>query len=92
MPPEPDSHAPEFLMLKRLDRVETQVERGRLAAAEEAGITIEFVEDGDLAMSASIDTPGPAFNHSSGLAQYPNLIPMVTDFYDRAWHDRPAVG
>lgn len=83
LPPASDSHAADFLLLKRLDRAERKSSLAAWAAARQAGIDICFVEDGDLSMSASTQAPGPAFNHSSGLAQYPNLLPLVTDFYDR---------
>jgi MOSC domain-containing protein YiiM/GNAT superfamily N-acetyltransferase len=81
--PAPDSHASDFLVMKRLDRVERKSSVAAWSAAREAGIEIDFVEDGDLSMCASAEAPGPAFNHSSGLAQYPNLLPMVAEFYDR---------
>ena len=96
MAPDPDSHAAEFLITKRLDRAEHKSSVAAWGAAKQAGIEIDFVEDGDLTMSASTDSPGPAFNHSSGLAHYPNLLPMVTEFYDRhgttgwrLWADEP---
>ena len=82
-PPAPDSHAADFPILKRLDRAELKSSVAAWTAAREAGVDIDFVEDGDLTMSASADAPGPAFNHSSGLAQYPNLVSLVTEYYDR---------
>src|SRR6188768_423528 len=86
--PAPDSHAADFTILKRLDRVELKSSVAAWSAAREAGIQIDFVEDGDLSMSASGESPGPAFNHSSGLAMYPNLLPLVGEFYDR--HGTPG--
>ena len=86
--PAPDSHAAEFMLLKRLDRVERKSSIASWTAARQAGIQIDLVEDGDLSMSASGEAPGPAFNHSSGLAMYPNLLPLIAEFYDR--HGTPG--
>lgn len=80
--PSPDSRAAELLLLKRLDRVERKSSVASWRAAAECGFGIEIVEDGDLAMSSAPTLAGPAFNHASGLAQYPNLLDMVTAFYD----------
>jgi len=82
-PPAPDSRAAEYTILKRLDRAERKSSVAAWTAARQSGIDIVFVEDGDLTMSAATETPGPAFNHSSGLAMYPNLLPLVTAFYDK---------
>jgi len=82
LPPAPGSRAVEEMLLGRLDRAEMKSSVAAWRAAGEAGFKIDFVADGDLAMSASTDIPGPAFNHASGLAQLPNLLSMVTDFYD----------
>jgi MOSC domain-containing protein YiiM/GNAT superfamily N-acetyltransferase len=94
-PPAAGSAAADFTILKRLDRVELKSSVASWAAARHAGIEIEYVEDGDITMSASTEAPGPAFNHSSGLAMYPNLVPLVAEFYDTQgtpgwlWADRP---
>ncbi|MEP7159028.1 MAG: GNAT family N-acetyltransferase [Chloroflexota bacterium] len=83
LPPLPDSKAQDELLLKQLDRAETKSSVGAWRAAQEAGFGIHFIEDGELAMAATPDLPGPAFNHASGLAQLPNLLSRVTDFYDQ---------
>jgi GNAT superfamily N-acetyltransferase len=71
------------MVLSRLDRAERKSSVAAWRAAAEAGYAIDVEEDGDLAMCASPDIPGPAFNQASGPAQLPNLMGMATDFYDR---------
>ncbi len=80
--PAPGSRAVDEMLLGRLDRAELKSSVAAWRAALEAGYLIDFVADGDLAMSASTELPGPAFNHALGLAQRPNLLSLVTDFYD----------
>jgi len=80
--PPPGSHAHDELLLKRLDRAETKSSVAAWRAAQEAGYAVDLVEDGELAMSAAPDIPGPAFNQASGFARLPNLLSRATDFYD----------
>ena len=84
----PDSHAADFLLLKRLDRASAKANLASWEAAAEAGYSIDIVVDGDISMAASSVITGPAFNQASGLAMYPNLIGMVTRFFD----ERAATG
>jgi GNAT superfamily N-acetyltransferase len=83
LPPAPDSRAVAEQLLDRLDRVEAKSMITAWNAAANAGFDVTVVEDGDISMAASVDIPGPAFNHAAGLARYPNLLDMVTGFYDR---------
>ncbi|HUR17261.1 MAG TPA: GNAT family N-acetyltransferase [Candidatus Limnocylindrales bacterium] len=78
-----NENAADELLLKRLDRAETKSSVAAWKAAKDAGFQIHVVEDGELAMSASPDIPGPAFNQASGLARIPNLLSRATEFYDR---------
>jgi len=82
LPPAPDSRAQAELLLKRLDRADAKSSVAAWRAAAEAGFAIEIFEDGELAMAASPELPGPAFNSANGLARLPNLLSMATDFYD----------
>lgn len=82
LPPAPGSRAVEEMLLSRLDRAEMKSSVAAWRAAAEAGYKVEVMADGDLAASASTDIPGPAFNHAFGLAEYPNLLSLITDFYD----------
>jgi hypothetical protein len=81
--PPADGSAADELALKRLDRAETKSSVAAWRAAAASGFQIHVVEDGELAMSATSDIPGPAFNHASGLARLPNLVSRATQFYDR---------
>ncbi len=95
LPLAPDSRATEEQILYRLDRAETKSSVAAWRAAREAGFEIDIVEDGDIAMASAPAIGGPAFNNASGLAHYPNLVDMATDFYDRhrspgwLWMDGP---
>ncbi len=81
--PPADTRAVDQLLLKRLDRAETKSSIAAWKAAREAGFNVHLVEDGELAMAAAPDIPGPAFNQASGLARLPNLLSRATRFYDR---------
>jgi MOSC domain-containing protein YiiM/GNAT superfamily N-acetyltransferase len=85
LPPAPDSRASAELMLKRLDRALGKANLAAWRAAQAAGLGITVVEDGEVVMAAAPALPGPAFNHASGFARLPNLVPMATAFFDR--HD-----
>jgi MOSC domain-containing protein YiiM/GNAT superfamily N-acetyltransferase len=76
------SRAADELLLARLDRAEIKSAVAAWQAAAAGGFDVRIVEDGELAMAASPDIPGPAYNHVAGLAQLPNLTAMATDFYD----------
>jgi MOSC domain-containing protein YiiM/GNAT superfamily N-acetyltransferase len=82
LPPASDSRALDWLLLGRLDRAEMKSSVAAWQAAAEAGYAVEFEVDGELAMCASRDIPGPAFNHASGLTRLPNMLTRVTEFYD----------
>jgi GNAT superfamily N-acetyltransferase len=69
-------------MLRRLHRAETKSTVAAWRAVAASGFEIDFLEDGEMAMASSIDLPGPAFNSAFGLVRLPNLLSMVTDFYD----------
>ncbi len=82
LPPASGSRAIEEMLLSRLDRAEMKSSVAAWRAAAEAGYQVDVMENGDLAAAASSDIPGPAFNHAFGLAELPNLLQMLTDFYD----------
>lgn len=95
LPPAEGSRAADEQLLYRLDRAETKSSLAAWRAAEEAGFEIDVVDDGDIAMACAPALGGPAFNHASGLARYPNLVHLATDFFDRhrsagwLWTDEP---
>lgn len=83
LPPAADSRAVEQQMLNRLDRAEMKSSVAAWRAADDAGYKVDIMVDGDLAASASTDLPGPAFNHAFGAIELPNLLSVLTDFYDK---------
>jgi MOSC domain-containing protein YiiM/GNAT superfamily N-acetyltransferase len=82
-------------MLRRLHRAEAKSSVAAWRAAAASGFAIDILEDGEIALASSTDLPGPAFNSAHGLARLPNLLSMVTDFYDAhdamgyLWADEP---
>ena len=83
LPPTADSRAADDLLIRRLDRAEGRSSLAAWRAARDAGFAIDVAEDGELAMAASSQLAGPAFNQASGLARLPNLIDVAIGFYDR---------
>ena len=83
LPPSPDSRARAELLLARLDRAEAKSSLAGWQAARGAGFDVRIVDDGELAMVATPEVPGPAFNKAMGLARMPNLLPLATAFFDR---------
>jgi MOSC domain-containing protein YiiM/GNAT superfamily N-acetyltransferase len=81
--PAPDSRAADEELLRRLDRAEGKSSVAAWRAAGDAGFAVDFVEDGEIAMAAAADIPGPAFNQAIGFARLPNLISRATRFFDR---------
>ena len=75
-------------MLDRLDKVERKSMIAAWRAAIDGGLAIDYVEDGELAMSSAPTLEGPAFNHASGFVKYPNLIDTAYTFYDK--HQSPG--
>lgn len=83
LPPAPDSQAEANLVLARLDRADSCSSLAAWRTAAAAGFDVRIVKDGDLAMAAAPDLPGPAFNRALGLARMPHLLPDATAFFDR---------
>ncbi len=96
LPPAPDSRAADEELLRRLDRADGKSSVAAWKAAVDSGFAVDFVEDGEIAMSAAVDIPGPAFNQAIGFARLPNLLPRATKFFDRhgttgsIWLSEPA--
>jgi MOSC domain-containing protein YiiM/N-acetylglutamate synthase-like GNAT family acetyltransferase len=76
--------AGEGAMAQSVSRVDAAWRKSdlRLWEAARAGDSdIRIVDDGDLAIAATPDVPGPAFNQAHGLRELVNLLPRVLDFY-----------
>jgi MOSC domain-containing protein YiiM/GNAT superfamily N-acetyltransferase len=80
--PPPESRARDELLLGRLDQAETASSLAAWKAAAAAGFDVSIADDGELAMVAAPQLPGPAFNQASGLARMPQLVPVATEFFD----------
>jgi GNAT superfamily N-acetyltransferase len=72
-PPTGDA-AEAFEIADRLDHAERESALAFWAAATSAGHSIDVLDDGDIAASASAKLPGPVFNSALGFAHLPNLV------------------
>lgn len=81
LPPAPDSTAELHLVL---DRIDAALRGWRLSvwkAAAATGADVRYVEDEELALSASPDLPGPEFNGVEGYRGLPNLLPRMLGWF-----------
>jgi GNAT superfamily N-acetyltransferase len=83
LPSEPGSEGSMTATLHRIEAVARKSDLALWEAGHVAGADIRIAEDGDLAMAAAPDIPGPAFNQAHGLRELVNLLPRVLDFYRR---------
>lgn len=72
--PPVDDAAQLHRIAKRLDSAERSSSLALWQAAADAGHGVAIVDDGELAMSAAPDLPGPVFNQGLGFADLPNLL------------------
>lgn len=84
LPPAPDSTALADFRLTQLEAVERQSSLALWRAAGEAGCDVRIVDDGELAMAASPELPGPEFNSAQGLSGLPHLVERALDHFRAA--------
>jgi MOSC domain-containing protein YiiM len=91
-----DSRAAEdHLLASRLDDAERSSTLAVWRAAEASGARISLLDDGELAIAAAPDLPGPLFNLGLGFASLPNLLDVAVDHFARSrvtgwlWGDEP---
>ena len=93
--PPPDDAAARHVLADRLDRAERSSSLSLWTAARDAGVPLHIVEDGELAMSAAPELPGPIFNLGLGFANLPNLVGRAVEHFRRhatvgwVWADAP---
>ncbi|MBA2488817.1 MAG: GNAT family N-acetyltransferase [Chloroflexi bacterium] len=78
------SMGPRYLLLDRLDGCAAEASLRLWQAAAAAGIDVNIIDDGELAIAASTVSPGPAFNSCHGLRKLPHLLPMALDHFRAA--------
>ena len=87
--------ASDHLLANRLDAAERSSTLAVWRAAEASGARISLVDDGELAVAAAPDLPGPLFNLGLGFASLPNLVDVAVDHFARhgvtgwVWADEP---
>jgi MOSC domain-containing protein YiiM/GNAT superfamily N-acetyltransferase len=87
--------ANDHLVASRLDDAERSSTLAVWRAAEASGARISLLDDGELAVAAAPDLPGPMFNLGLGFASLPNLLPMAIAHFARhgvtgwVWADEP---
>ncbi|MCA1571817.1 MAG: GNAT family N-acetyltransferase [Chloroflexi bacterium] len=79
-PPTTDD-AERFTIAIRLDAAERESAVAFWEAARAAGYPIQILHDGEIAVSASPQLPGPVFNSALGFALLPNLVRHALDHF-----------
>ncbi len=79
--PPVDDAAEQRAIARRLERAERASTLAMWRAAAAAGHRIEIVDDGELAISAAPDLPGPPFNLGHGFAEMPHLLGRARDHF-----------
>lgn len=69
-----DDSAQLHRIARRLDGAERSSSLALWQAAADAGHGVAIVDDGELAIAAARDLPGPVFNQGLGFANLPNLL------------------
>ena len=93
-PPTTDAAA-RHTLADRLDGAERSSTLSLWRAAQAGGTRLSVVDDGDIAISAAPDIPGPIFNQGLGFASLPNLVAMAVDHFAShgvtgwVWADAP---
>jgi MOSC domain-containing protein YiiM/GNAT superfamily N-acetyltransferase len=91
--PPVDGGAERHAVTARLERAERASSLALWRAAAAAGHRVEIVDDGELAIAAAPDLPGPPFNLGLGFADMPHLLGRARDHFAKhgvtgwAWMD-----
>jgi MOSC domain-containing protein YiiM/GNAT superfamily N-acetyltransferase len=80
-----DDAAARHQLAARLEEAERTSTLSMWSAAIAGGVRSSVVDDGDVAISAAPDLPGPIFNLGLGFASLPNLVGMAVKHF--AAHD-----
>ena len=94
-PPTTDA-AVRHALADRLDGAERSSTLSLWRAAAAGGSRLSVVDDGDIAIGAARDLPGPIFNLGLGFASLPNLVGMAVEHFAShgvtgwVWADAPA--
>jgi MOSC domain-containing protein YiiM/GNAT superfamily N-acetyltransferase len=89
----PDDGAEREAAAHALERSERASSLAVWAAAAAAGHRVEILDDGELAVAAAPELPGPAFNQGLGFAGLPHLLDRAREHFARhgvtgwAWAD-----
>jgi len=78
--PEGDAAA-RYVLAQRLDAAERTSSLAVWRAAAAAGCAVHILDDGELAVAAAPELPGPVFNLALGFAHLPNLIEWAVDHF-----------
>jgi len=83
--PSPDraTAAAAFEMADRVDQAERESSVVFWQAAIAAGIDVDLLDDGEIAVAATPSLPGATFNLALGFAHLPNLVDRARDHFAR---------
>lgn len=73
--------AEDLVLAARLDDAERSSTLSVWRAARAAGMEVAIIDDGELAISAAPDLPGPVFNQGLGFASLPHLVPRAVEHF-----------
>lgn len=76
-----DATAEHRAIARRLERAERASTLAMWRAAAAAGHRVDIVDDGELAIGAAPDLPGPPFNLGIGFAEMPHLLGRARDHF-----------
>ena len=76
-----DDAAERFQTADRLDAAERESAVAFWQAAVAAGFEVDVLDDGEIAVAASTQLPGPIFNSALGFAHLPNLVDRALEHF-----------
>lgn len=86
--PRSGTAAARYVIAQRLDAAERTSSLAVWRAAAAADCTVHVLDDGELAVAAAPELPGPLFNMALGFAHLPNMIELAVDHF----HDHRSTG
>jgi MOSC domain-containing protein YiiM/GNAT superfamily N-acetyltransferase len=79
--PPVDDVAEQLAIARRIERAERASTLAMWRAAAAAGHRVDIIDDGELAIAAAPDLPGPPFNLGLGFAEMPHLLRRARDHF-----------
>lgn len=78
-----DASAADYQVADRLDQAERESSLAFWESAIATGIDVKLLDDGEIAVAATPELPGPIFNSGLGFAHLPNLVDRARAHFAR---------